>query len=462
MDITQPHHPSFNEQELAICLRVLEAAGRMSSDNPQLLTIERAVSALKKQLKQKRRHQGKQARRQHDLALLARAQIHSEALPERLRQLAAGVSLDHDQLYTPQLCYVCKQPYKRVHHFYHQFCPNCAPEHYSRRYARTDLQGRRVLVTGGRIKIGYHVALKMLRDGAHVIVTTRFPKDAARRYLAETDSHVWGDRLEIYGLDFRDLRGVMAFIDQLLASAPLNIIINNAAQTIRRPPAYFKTLVQGEMESLDQQTRQWVKAESEALVKKSALNAFYQLCLSSKEDPNFPDGVLDIEGQPLDLRHVNSWRLLLDQVEPIEMVEAWLVTTMAPYLFNSRLKPSLMASPFEDRYIVNVSAVEGQFSYGNKTPYHPHTNMAKAALNMMTRTVGMDYVCDRIYMTSVDTGWITDEKPHPVREYLRQQGFRPPLDVIDGAARVYDPIVRGLAGERLYGVFLKDYKPCDW
>ncbi|NEO93645.1 MAG: SDR family NAD(P)-dependent oxidoreductase, partial [Moorea sp. SIO3G5] len=81
---------------------------------------------------------------------------------------------------------------------------------------------------------------------------------------------------------------------------------------------------------------------------------------------NFPDGVLDIEGQPLDLRHVNSWRLLLDQVEPIEMVEAWLVTTMAPYLFNSRLKPSLMASPFEDRYIVNVSAVEGQFSYRNK------------------------------------------------------------------------------------------------
>jgi NAD(P)-dependent dehydrogenase (short-subunit alcohol dehydrogenase family) len=109
-----------------------------------------------------------------------------------------------------------------------------------------------------------------------------------------------------------------------------------------------------------------------------------------------------------------------------------------------------------------VSAIEGQFNRGYKGPGHPHTNMSKAALNMLTRTSAHELLSDGILMTSVDTGWITDERPHPTKTRLASEGFHAPLDLVDGAARVYDPIVRGEAGEDLYGCFLKDYEPAPW
>ena len=120
------------------------------------------------------------------------------------------------------------------------------------------------------------------------------------------------------------------------------------------------------------------------------------------------------------------------------------------------------ASPARRKYVVNVSAMEGVFSRGYKGAGHPHTNMAKAALNMLTRTSAAELLADRILMTSVDTGWITDERPHPTKLRLAEEGFHAPLDLVDGAARVYDPIVRGERGEDLSGVFLKDYQPSGW
>jgi NAD(P)-dependent dehydrogenase (short-subunit alcohol dehydrogenase family) len=93
-----------------------------------------------------------------------------------------------------------------------------------------------------------------------------------------------------------------------------------------------------------------------------------------------------------------------------------------------------------------VSAMEGVFGRGYKGPGHPHTNMAKAALNMLTRTSATEMLTDGILMTSVDTGWITDERPHFTKMRLADEGFHAPLDLVDGAARVYDPIVQGEAG----------------
>ena len=140
-----------------------------------------------------------------------------------------------------------------------------------------------------------------------------------------------------------------------------------------------------------------------------------------------------------------------------------LCNTTAPFILVSRLRASLAASPARRTYIVNVSAMEGQFGRGYKGPGHPHTNMAKAALNMLTRTSAQEMLeSDGILMTSVDTGWITDERPHPTKMRLAGEGFHAPLDLVDGAARVYDPIVRGEAGEDLYGCFLKDYEPAPW
>jgi NAD(P)-dependent dehydrogenase (short-subunit alcohol dehydrogenase family) len=158
----------------------------------------------------------------------------------------------------------------------------------------------------------------------------------------------------------------------------------------------------------------------------------------------------------------NSWSAGLGELDPVEVLEVHLVNAVAPALLADRLLPLMTASPFARRYIVNVTAVEGRFEVRNKTAGHPHTNMAKAALNMLTRTSAEALARRGIYLSSVDTGWITDEKPMPSRLRHAESGFRTPLDIVDGAARIYHPIVSGESGEPLFGVFLKDYRAVAW
>jgi len=488
--VSDEPEPAIAASDLATCLAVLESARTLAPDDPMLLALERATAHLRKSAKQKRKKQRDVVARDADRDKRASTGRWRDWDAARLPSSASGSPepepLDVDPLHHEQRCYVCKQPYRALHFHYHLLCPGCAASNWAARTRRTDLAGRRVLLTGGRIKIGHELALKLLRDGAEVLVTTRFVRDAVRRFAAAPDFEQWRARVQVIGIDLRFLPGVLGLAEHLLAEGrPLDILIHNAAQTITRPPAWQRELAEAEAAPLPDDLLgligRIVEARSSIAARPLALDTglasalaiapappepflarVHALAREAPESEQFPPGRLDEEQRPLDLRDANSWVLGLEDIEPLELIEAQLVNAIAPALLTNRLRPLLDRSEFADRHVIFVSAVEGQFAYARKTHRHPHTNMAKAALHMLTRTSAERWAKDRIYMVSVDTGWVTQELPEPTKQRLAERGFRPPLDIVDGAARVYDPIVRASEGEPIWGCFLKDYAIAPW
>ena len=470
-------------ERLRICLDVFETLETLPPEHPDVVAVQRATARLYKTVKQLRRQQRRDTLLAADRAVTAATatgapdRIDDETQGVPLASRAAGVTAG--TLHNPRGCYICKQRYREVDAFYHQLCPACATLNHERRDARTDLTGRRALLTGGRAKIGMYIALRLLRDGAHTTITTRFPNDAVRRFTAMPDSGQWLDRLRIVGIDLRDPSQVVALADSVSAQGPLDILINNAAQTVRRSPGAYAHLAAAENAALPEGPLPEVvtftgigagavtpalptQRREAPVMTPHALTALALTSGSATPARIANDTAIDAGGLVPDLAPVNSWVQRVHEVDPVELLEVQLCNVTAPFVLVSRLRPAMAAAAARRKYIVNVSAMEGVFSRGYKGPGHPHTNMAKAALNMLTRTSAEEMLTDGILMTSVDTGWITDERPHPTKMRLADEGFHAPLDLVDGAARVYDPIVRGEAGEDLYGCFLKDYAPSDW
>lgn len=405
----------------------------------------------------------------------------------------------HRVLNSPKNCYVCKAEYTRLHFFYDTMCKSCGDFNYQKRHQTAPLTGKVALITGARLKIGYQAALMMLRAGAVVIASTRFPVDAAIRYAGEADFADWGERLQIYGLDLRHTPSVEIFTRHIEQTYHrMDILINNAAQTVRRPPGFYKHLMDNETrdtEALPEQVQSLLDQYASfkiqldtasngqstpssdlpvawhdrgpgigirASAQLSQIPYAYDNALST--EAVFPQGHLDMDLQQVDLRKTNSWRLCLGQVEAPEMLEVQLVNAVAPFVLCNRLLPLMKRDNTGEKHIVNVSAMEGKFHRFKQASRHPHTNMAKAALNMLTHTAAEDLAKHGIFINSVDTGWVTDEDPAILAE-LKQavHDFQPPLDIVDGAARVCDPFFHGiLTGKHWTGKFLKDYQPIDW
>lgn len=489
MPSDDPLPPSgLDPADLEATLRVLATMQDVDPEHPDFVAVRRATAAMFKEVKRARRLELRAQIQQNDRAVVAAT---ATGAPDRIDDETRGIPISGATtaaiagvFIKPRPCYICKQDYTIVDAFYHQLCPTCAALSHAKRDARTDLTGKRALLTGGRAKIGMYIALRLLRDGAHTTITTRFPRDAVRRFTSLPDSPEWIDRLRVVGIDLRDPAQVIALADSVAEQGPLDILINNAAQTVRRSPGSYSRLVDAELAPLpdgplpeletfghtnDSHPQALARAVAAhpilaaAAAEADELTEQAMAAGSSSLERLAAGTAIDAGGLVPDLAPINSWTQSVDAVDPLEMLEVQLANETAPFILISKLRASLAASPARRTYIVNVSAMEGVFGRGYKGPGHPHTNMAKAAVNMLTRTSSRElFETDGILMTSVDTGWITDERPHPTKVRLAEEGFHAPLDLVDGAARVYDPIVRGEAGEDLFGVFLKDYAPGSW
>jgi NAD(P)-dependent dehydrogenase (short-subunit alcohol dehydrogenase family) len=501
---------ALSDDDVEACIRVLRAieadrahlARFTREQRRELLTLAGLVAKperrdLVRMAKAFRRAE-REAARLHDRMLVDQAALRIQRRSPvyaalRLEPPAPSAADARAELRNELDCYVCKQPFTKVHRYYDSLCEPCGDFNYAKREQTADLVGHYALVTGARVKIGFQAALKLLRAGAHVVVTTRFPIDAASRYAKEPDFGDFRARLTVFGLDLRHTPSVELFTRFVGERLPrLDYIVNNACQTVRRPAGFFRHLLEAEAAPLASLPADWrgVLAQHEELCRtlgsphesgalalaaaptRQGEGLVHSAALSQRRyldddyragETLFPTNRYDEDLQQVDLRDVNSWRLRLHEVETPELLEVHLVNAIAPYILNARLKPLLVATAGRHKHVVNVSAMEGQFYRTTKTDKHPHTNMAKAALNMMTRTSAPDFVKDGVHMNAVDTGWVTDEDPAVHAARKAELGFSPPLDIIDGAARIVDPIFAGrLSSEHVWGQFLKDYKPAPW
>ena len=474
-------------------IELIKIAGQLS--RPDTDQLKKRKKAVRENKKKQSAAPGRKARSATGIRLARENDVF--IAPQQIT--GHNESIKNLVLQSPRNCYICKAEFTQLHFFYDSMCPQCAELNYRKRFQTADLIGQVALITGSRLKIGYQATLMMLRAGAEVIATTRFPKDSALRYSKEKDFNKWGHRLHIYGLDLRHTPSVEIFCSHIEHTFDrLDILINNAAQTVRRPPGFYAHLIPNETRILHEFPENVQKLMMSYHICTDKLNSFAMPNLESDPalpvtwhgklpgiglresaqlsqipyaydntlptDTVFPKGELDVDLQQVDLRTTNSWRLKLGEIQTVEMLELQLVNAVAPFVLCNKLLPLMKKDNTGQKHIVNVSAMEGKFLRFKKGERHPHTNMAKAALNMLTHTSASELANHGIFMNAVDTGWVTDEDPAQLSKFKQDvHDFQPPLDIVDGAARVCDPFFDGInTGKHWCGMFLKDYFPIDW
>lgn len=363
-------------------------------------------------------------------------------------------------------CYLCNQRIVKTHWFYHFICPTCGDVSYQKRNLSKDLTGYKALVTGGRVKLGYQIALKLLRCGSQVLITSRNWKNAIERYQDEPDYHVWKDRLHVCQIDFDLLKIdiLLKDLDQELNriwpdDQSIDILINNAAQTI----SGIK-----ESSSLNNDKQEEVVFEGKK-------RSFPPLSWCKNILPK-----VDRYQRVIDQRETNSWTCKFGNVDPEEAKQVLLANAWAPFVLTQFMLPRLMKSN-KNPYIINLHSKEGHFS-SHKTTNHSHTNISKAGLQIFTRILAATtsriedrqkfqekYISDlpwknrfiRNWKTNIISNELNRSSTNEVNKYINvcgcDPGFLsvdefslkdrieknllfPPIDEIDGAARVLYPI----------------------
>ncbi len=359
-------------------------------------------------------------------------------------------------------CYICKYRLDNPCIYNKYLCLSCFQYNNMKRYSSRDLTDKVAIVTGGRIKIGYYTALRLLRSNATVIITTRFKYDALCRYSKEEDFAMWRERLYIIPCNFLYKTHIDALVSYIDTHFPcVHYLINNAAQTIYRPEKFYTSLIDNEVKYESIFGAKYCVMVKDITVKDITVkdicipNEVYHTPLKRtkellNDEKYFPINEVDEHGQQLDIRHTNSWVETIETVDITEVMEVMLINSITPFYLIQKLLPYMKSDG--DMYIINVSSMEGKFNR-KKQPIHPHTNMAKASLNMITKT-NAKYIEKKygIIMVSVDTGWNTIEEP-------LSYDIVSPLDCVDGSSRILDPIYCQLAES---GVFYKDFKPTEW
>lgn len=449
----------FNNDEWNTCLKVLTILKDEPLNNPDNDRFKALITKIKKNSRKQIRKDSYGEKKAEDIIVQKRSVVVSNALKGKTIYSQRSIQengKNYTELNIPKNCYCCNESFKSAHFFYNRICPTCAEINYEKRSQKMDLTNQVAIITGCRVKVGYSTTLTMLRAGATVIGTTRFPGSALAEFKKEPDYVQWKDQLSIYGLDLRDLKQIDVFIAHFKQQHDrLEILINNAAQTIRYPDHYYTPLIAQEVKLLD-------AFQNESIVPNATAVASDLKQLETNSVPSLTEIPLTRFGQPIDDRDKTSWNSKLEEVSLMELLEVNLINQIAPYHLIKALKPLMINSNFEKRHIINVTSSEGIFSYNNKTAYHPHTNMTKASLNMMTRTSAIDFAKEGIFMNSIDVGWISTGAKETLRKKQFDQAYVPPLDSVDGASRIMDPIYKVIQGECIVGELIKNYKKHEW
>src|SRR5882757_9497271 len=275
MNHTKPKPETLSEDDVRACVRVLRAieadrahlAHLGPEQRRELLMLAGLVTKPERhdvtRMTKAFRRAKREVTKEHDRRIIEHAGLRIQRrskiyAPLWLEWPKPEALHDRPEFHQERNCYVCKNAFAKMHRYYDSMCEACGDLNYAKRGQTADLSGHYALVTGARVKIGFQASLKLLRAGAHVVVTTRFPIDAADRYSKEPDFPVFRERLQIHGLDLRHTPSVEIFARFLVERLPrLDYILNNACQTVRRPAGFFQHLLASESASVAALPEAW-------------------------------------------------------------------------------------------------------------------------------------------------------------------------------------------------------------